>query len=40
MMPLTGTTDEGHMRDDLAVLNSHLDEDEIQQIEVLLRRTE
>lgn len=38
MMPLTGTTDAGHMRDDLAVLNSQLDEGEVRLIEVLLSR--
>jgi diketogulonate reductase-like aldo/keto reductase len=38
MMPLTGTTDAGHMRDDLAVLDSQLDEDEVRQIEMILVR--
>jgi diketogulonate reductase-like aldo/keto reductase len=38
MMPLTGTTDAGHMRDDLAVFSSQLDEDEVRLIEVLIAR--
>ena len=38
MIPLTGTTDAGHMRDDFAVLDFQLDEDEVRQIEMLLVR--
>jgi diketogulonate reductase-like aldo/keto reductase len=33
MVPLTGTTDAGHMRDDLAVLDFHLAPEEVERIE-------
>lgn len=36
MMPLTGTTDEQHMREDLAVFDFRLAEDEVRAIESLL----
>ena len=35
MMPLTGTTDAGHMRDDLSVFDFRLEPDEIRQVENL-----
>jgi diketogulonate reductase-like aldo/keto reductase len=35
MVPLTGTTDAGHMREDLEVFDFHLGPDEIQRIEGL-----
>jgi diketogulonate reductase-like aldo/keto reductase len=35
MLPLTGTSDEGHMRQDLAALDLTLDPDEVAQIESL-----
>jgi diketogulonate reductase-like aldo/keto reductase len=35
MMPLTGTTDARHMKEDLDVLSSRLDADEVRQIEGL-----
>ena len=35
MLPLTGTTDAGHMRADLDVVNFHLNFDEVRQIECL-----
>jgi diketogulonate reductase-like aldo/keto reductase len=38
MMPLTGTTDVGHMRDDLGVFDFRLEQEEIQQIEGLVVR--
>lgn len=36
MMPLTGTTDEQHMRDDLAVFEFELEPDEVRAIESLV----
>ncbi len=36
MMPLTGTTNEQHMRDDLAIFDFRLENDDIQTIESLL----
>lgn len=38
MMPLTGTTDADHMRDDLAVLSFRLEPEEVRQIESLVAR--
>jgi diketogulonate reductase-like aldo/keto reductase len=38
MIPLTGTTDAGHMRDDLDVFNFQLDRQEVDQIERLATR--
>lgn len=35
MLPLTGTTDAGHMRDDLSVFDFRLEPDEIRQVENL-----
>jgi diketogulonate reductase-like aldo/keto reductase len=35
MVPLTGTTDAGHMREDLEVFDFHLDPDEVERIERL-----
>jgi diketogulonate reductase-like aldo/keto reductase len=36
MVPLTGTTDPGHMREDLDVFNFRLDSDEVESIERLI----
>jgi diketogulonate reductase-like aldo/keto reductase len=38
MVPLTGTTDAGHMRTDLAVLDFRLDPEEVERIEGLVTR--
>ena len=35
MLPLTGTTDAGHMREDLAVFDFQLEPDEIRQVETI-----
>jgi diketogulonate reductase-like aldo/keto reductase len=39
MVPLTGTTDAGHMREDLEVFDFHLEPEEVQRIEGLIFRT-
>jgi diketogulonate reductase-like aldo/keto reductase len=36
MIPLTGTSDVGHMRSDLGALDFHLDEEEVERIEGLI----
>jgi diketogulonate reductase-like aldo/keto reductase len=35
MVPLTGTTSEAHMRDDLAVFDFHLEPSEVQQVDAI-----
>ena len=38
MMPLTGTSDSAHMREDLDIFGFHLDPEEIKRIETVGRR--
>lgn len=38
MLPLTGTTDAAHMKEDLAVLDFRLEDDEVKLVELLGRR--